>query len=569
MRLIAFFFLFCCLTQAQPAKLYLNGRIVTVDSKFSVAQAMVLRNDRIAGVGTTLAMTRLAGSGAERIDLKGKTVLPGLMDTHVHAGGASLYEFDHMVPDMETLADVLAYIKGRAAQAKSGEWIRVSQVFITRIREQRFPTRAELDRIAPNNPVYFSTGPDASLNSQALRLSGIDKNFEIKDGLPGRIERDNNGEPTGIIRSCARFVKYESNLRTPTAAEKQARLKQLLADYNSVGLTSIADRNTSDEEVEVFRQLHNKGELTCRAFLTYAVDAQLPFAEIDAIIAKAAKDPLHGYNNMLWLRGVKLFLDGGMLTGSAFMLKPWGVSKVYSIDDPRYQGMKYIQADKLYQIARVALKNGFQITAHSVGDGAVTALVDAYDRINEHDFVLREMRPAVTHSNFMTVEAIAKMKRMGVVADLQPAWLWLDGATLLKQFGGERMKYFQPYKTLFEQGVMVGGGSDHMQKIGSFRSINPYNPFLAMWIVLTRHSRWMEGPLHAEQNVSREQAIRLYTTNNAYLMFQEKEKGSLEAGKLADFIVLDRDILTCPLDQVKDVQVEETYLGGKRVYKRQ
>ncbi len=569
MRTIGFFILSCCLIQAQPAKLLFNGNIVTVDAKFDVAQAMVVRKDRISGVGTTAAMTRLAGREAERIDLKGKTVLPGLMDTHVHAGGASLYEFDHTVPDMETMADVLAYMKSRAAQAKAGEWIRVSQVFITRIREQRFPTRAELDQIAPNNPVYFSTGPDASLNSQALRLSGIDKSFEIKDGLPGRIERNNNGEPTGIIRNCSRFVKYQSNLRTPTQAEKQARLKQLLADYNSVGLTSVADRNTSDDEVEVFRQLHGKGELTCRAFLTYAVDAQLPFTEIETLISKAAKDPLHTYDNMLWLRGVKLFLDGGMLTGSAFMLKPWGVSKVYSIDDPQYQGMKYIQADKLYQIARTALKNGFQITAHSVGDGAVTALVDAYDRINEHDFALREMRPAVTHSNFMTPEVIAKMKRIGVVADLQPAWLWLDGATLLKQFGDERMKYFQPYKTLFEQGVKVGGGSDHMQKIGSFRSINPYNPFLAMWITLTRQPRWMEGALHPEQSISREQAIQLYTINNAYLMFQEKEKGSLEAGKLADFIILDRDILTCPLDQVKNIQVEETYLGGKRVYKRQ
>ncbi len=569
MRLICFLVLFCSLGQSQSTLLLFNGKIVTVDAKFSVAPAMVVRADRVAAVGPMADMTRLAGPRAQRIDLKGKTVLPGLMDSHVHAGGASLYEFDHTVPDMETLADVLGYIKGRVAQAKEGEWIRVSQVFITRIREQRFPTRAELDRIAPKNPIYFSTGPDASLNSLALRLSGIDKAFEIKDGLPGRIERDATGEPTGIIRNCARFVKYQPKLRVPTSAEKQARLKQLLADYNSVGLTSVADRNTSDDEVEVFRQLYGKGELTCRAFLTYAVDAQLPFTEIDTLISKAAKNPLHAYNNMLWLRGVKLFLDGGMLTGSAFMLKPWGVSKVYSIDDPQYQGMKYIQADKLYQIARTALKQGFQITAHSVGDGAVTALVDAYERINEHDFALREMRPAVTHSNFMTPEAMTKMKNMGVVADLQPAWLWLDGATLLKQFGEERMKYFQPYKTLFEQGVMVGGGSDHMQKVGSFRSINPYNPFVGMWIALTRQPRWMGSPLHPEQNISREQAIKLYTINNAYLMFQEREKGSLEAGKLADFIVLDRDILTCPLGQVKNIQVEETYLGGKLVYKRQ
>ena len=247
------------------------------------------------------------------------------------------------------------------------------------------------------------------------------------------------------------------------------------------------------------------------------------------------------------------------------MNEPWGVSKVYSIEDPAYRGMRYIAADKLYQIARMALKNDFQITAHSVGDGAVTALVDAYERINEHDFVLRDKRPAVTHSNFMTVEAIAKMKRIGIVADLQPAWLWLDGATLLKQFGDARLTYFQPYKSLIEAGVIAGGGSDHMQKIGSFRSINPYNPFLGMWITLTRSPRWMQGKLHPEQIITREQAIRLYTINNAHLMFQEKEKGSLEVGKLADFIVLDRNILTCPVDDVQKIKVEQTFLGGKRL----
>jgi len=154
------------------------------------------------------------------------------------------------------------------------------------------------------------------------------------------------------------------------------------------------------------------------------------------------------------------------------------------------------------------------------------------------------------------------------VLDLQPVWLWLDGATLRKQFGDERLTYFQPYKTLFENGVMVGGGSDHMQKIGSLRSINPYNPFLGMWITLTRQPRWTDQPLHPEQRISREQAIRLYTINNAYLTFEEKEKGSLEKGKLADLIVLDRDILTCPVNDVRNIQVAQAYLGGKLVYQR-
>ena len=153
------------------------------------------------------------------------------------------------------------------------------------------------------------------------------------------------------------------------------------------------------------------------------------------------------------------------------------------------------------------------------------------------------------------------------MADLQPAWLYLDGVTLLKQFGDKRLTYFHPYRTLFDRGVAAGGGSDHMQKLGSLRSINPYNPFLGMWIVLARQPRWTDKPLHPEHRLTREEAVRLYTINNAYLTFEEREKGSLEAGKLADFIVLDRDILACPLDEVKDARVRETWLGGKQVYK--
>ena len=543
-----------------------NGKIVTVQDNFEIAQAVAVKGDRIVGVGSDNEVRKLASSATRSIDLRGKTVLPGLMDSHVHSTGASMYEFDHTVPEMETIEDVLAYVQSRADVLDDGDWIRIRQVFITRLRDQRYPTREELDRVAPKNPVYFSTGPDASLNSLALKLSGIDKNFRITDGKPGRIERDpKTGEPTGIIRSAGRFVAYKSSEKSASREDRLRRLKELLADYNKVGLTSVADRNANDNSVELYRELKERNELTCRVFLSLSVSAQDSLEEIEARIRKAASSALHEYDNMLWLRGIKTFLDGGMLTGSAYMLKPWGVSKVYSIDDPEYRGMRYIEPGKLFQIAKLALEHKLQPTAHSVGDGAVHALIDAYEEIN-NSFPVREGRPCITHCNFMTPEAIDRMARLGIVADLQPAWLERDGATLTKHFGDARLDFFQPYKSLFAKNVVVGGGSDHMQKIGGQRSINPYNPFFGMWITLTRQPRWTDKVLHPEQRITREQAIRLYTINNAYLMFQEKEKGSLEKGKLADLIVLDRDILTCPIEQVKSIQVEQTYLGGKLVY---
>jgi len=546
-----------------------NGQIVTVDKDFSIAEAVAVQGDSIVASGSSDEIRALAGDGAREIDLDGRTVLPGLIDSHLHAFASALYEFDHPVPDMETIGDVLDYVRARAEVLDDGDWITVSQVFITRLREQRYPTRKELDDAAPRNPVVFRTGPDASLNSLALELSGIDRNFKITDGQPGRVERDPaTGEPTGILRQCSRFIKYVPSTQSPTDQDRKSRLQELIQDYNSVGITSIVDGDTSDEELELFRQLRAEEGLDCRVFMALSVNAQDDMNAITERIEKAALDPLHQYDDKLWLRGIKSYLDGGMLTGSAYMNKPWGVSTIYSIDDPEYRGMRYIEPDKLYQIMKTALANGFQFTAHSVGDGAVDAFIDAAERIDQGDFPVSDRRPCLTHANFQSPEAINRMKRLGVVANMQPAWLRMDGATLMKHFGPDRTAYFQPYKALFEAGVTVGGGSDHMQKIGSFRSINPYNPFLGIWTTITRRPRWTEEPFHPEQDITREQAIRLYTINNAFLTFEEDRKGSLEPGKLADLIILDRDILRCPVDEIPEIQVEETFLGGRSIYRR-
>src|SRR5437879_5420613 len=180
-----------------------------------------------------------------------------------------------------------------------------------------------------------------------------------------------------------------------------------------------------------------------------------------------------------------------MLTGSAYMREPWGVSDIYAITDPAYRGVLFIPRERLLPIVRTTIESGLQFTAHSVGDGAVHTLLSVYDEINQSTPVA-PVRPCVTHSNFMSREAIDQARRLGDVVDIQPIWLYLDTRTLLKQFGYDRLRYFQPLKSLFDAGVVAGGGSDHMQKIGSLRSINPYNPFLGMATAITRNARWVE-----------------------------------------------------------------------------
>jgi predicted amidohydrolase YtcJ len=223
----------------------------------------------------------------------------------------------------------------------------------------------------------------------------------------------------------------------------------------------------------------------------------------------------------------------------------------------------FIPRERLLPFVRTTLENGLAFTAHSVGDGAVHTLLDVYEELTKAGLPVRETRSSITHSNFMSAEAVEKAARLGVMLDIQPAWLYLDGHTLAKHFGLDRLRYFQPLHTIFAAGVNVGGGSDHMQKIGAWRSVNPYNPFLGMATAVTRRARELDGPLHSEEALTREQALRLYTINNARLLHQEERTGSLEPGKLADLAMLDTDLLTCPDERIAATQVQRTYMSGK------
>lgn len=555
---------------AQEADLILtNGRIITVDAANTVAEAMAVRGERIIRVGTTEDVLETRSSTTEVVDLDGKTVLPGLIDSHTHAAWASVAEFDHPIPEMQSIDDILAYVRDRAEVKSPGEWIVVQQVFLTRIEERRYPTRKELDRAAPNHPVFFRTGPDASLNSLALEHFGIDASYDAPEG--SKVERTADGSPTGILREWKGMVEMPDTGTEPTREQHVQQLKKLVRDYNSVGFTSFADRRTTDNTVPLYRDLRDSGDLTARIALSRYVPEGAPLDSVRRKIKSIAREPLTtGGDSMLRTIGVKIYLDGGMLTGSAYMLEPWGTSDMYAIDDPSYRGLLFVKPDKLESLVRTAISHNLQFTAHAVGSGSVHALMEAYRSVDRSmpTVAIRATRPAVTHANFISEASIEIMKQVGVAVDIQPPWLYKDGATLLSHFGEERMGIFQPLAALFEEGIIVGGGSDHMRKIGSFRAINPYNPFLGMWTTIKRQPEGLDTSTHPEQGLTRMQAIRMYTANNAYLLFQEETTGTLETGKLADFIVIDRNILDCPVGEIKDIQVLETYLSGDQVYDR-
>jgi len=551
-----------------PDLIVYHAKVVTVDANFTIAEALAVKDGRIVAVGSDDAVVATKGPATTLIDLDGRTVLPGLIDSHVHPG-AAMTEFDHDVPEMESIADVLDYVRARAAAVGEGKWVEVSQVFITRLKEQRYPTRAELDEAAPRNPVIFSTGPDAAINTLAMKLSGIDKNFKVSDGGPGFAETDPaTGEPTGVLRGCTRYVKVESAERKPADDDTYRRTIALFKDYNASGLTCVCDRSAEPDAIARYTKMRDAGDLTVRLSVSEHVTTIGPMESIQKHIRSIAASPLRKDDPMLRLIGIKTFLDGGMLTGSAYMLDPWGVSKIYSITDPAYRGVLLIPPQRLLPIARAAAESGLQFTAHSVGDGAVRTLLDTYEQLDRElpPGALRATRPCITHCNFVDPADVKRFAQLGVVADVQPVWLYLDARTLSAQFGYDRLARFQPLHDLFAAGATLGGGSDHMQKIGARRAINAYDPFLGIATAVTRAARWYDRPLHPEESLSREQAIRLYTINNAFLLFREAQVGSLEPGKFADFIVIDTDVLTCPAERIGQTRVLDTYLGGKRVF---
>ena len=338
------------------------------------------------------------------------------------------------------------------------------------------------------------------------------------------MEVDANGEPTGLLRSLSHNVKVPISAKSPTAEDTYRRTVELFHDYNAVGLTTVADRDSSLKQCELYQQMLSKGDLTVRMRASPGIPSMSLWPACEKAVEEVIQHPLTKEDSMLQIIGTKVYLDGGMLTGSSWMIDPWGVSEAYGITDPQYRGVQKIPSERLKQLVEKVTAAGLQFTAHSVGDAAVQLLIDTYEAVDgQNPGTVRAARSSVTHCNFMHPDSIAKAAKLGVCIDLQPIWLHMDGRTLTGHFGEERMARFQPLRACFDQKVIVGGGSDHMQKIGSFRSINPYNPWLGIWTSITRKARKLDKPVHIENALTRQEALRLYTSNNAYLLKAEKK----------------------------------------------
>jgi predicted amidohydrolase YtcJ len=552
----------------EPADLIIHrGKIVTLDAKDRVVQALAVRGERIVALGEDREVLRYKGPKTRVIDAGGRTVLPGLYDSHVHPVGAATSELAEPLPNLKSLADVFAYIRKKTTEVPEGEWIVLRFAFPTRLKEARFPTRAELDQAAPKHPVLYHAGPAGMVNSMALKVSGVTK--DTPNPPAGVVVRDpKTGEPTGMIRNAYSVLKKVPPAVSAKGASRREAVKKLFALYNAHGLTSVADRNADRAALDLYRSLHAKGELTLRVNVARSFNPHGSREEVvRRLEALPGKDGLGGPTGKggIWIRigPIKFFLDGGMLNGTAYMRQPWPKGPTYQVVEDDYRGLLFVEPDQVKMVVGEAVKRGWQVTAHTAGEGAMDVLLDAYDFVNRQRPV-KDLRLCITHANFPSKENLERCQRLGVCADVQPAWLLKDGATLARVLGPKRIRWFQPYRSWLRHTV-IGGGSDHMIKLDPVESVNPWSPWLGMAVTLTRATE--DGPvLEPGERLTRKEALRLYTVNNAYLHHEEKDKGSLQVGKLGDAIVIDRDFLTCPVGDIAGTRVLYTVVGGRVVH---
>ncbi len=552
-----------------PTLIIHRGKIVTVDAKFRIAEALAAKGDRIVAVGDNDAILKLKGPKTQVIDAQGRTVLPGLYDSHVHPTGAAASELTEPLPNLKELKDVFDYVTKKAAETPKGRWIVLRYAFPTRLKEARFPTRQELDAVAPEHPVLYHAGPAGLVNTMGLKVSGISK--DTKNPSNGVIVKDQaTGEPTGMLRNAYGVLKGVPPASKASSTERADAVRKLFGLYNQQGITSIADRNADRGALDLYYSLLKNNELTlrinvARGFSPYGTREEIA-KRLDDLIGKDKRGGPTGTGG-IWIRigPIKFFLDGGMLNGTAYMRQPWPKGDTYQIVEDDYRGLLFVDPEQAKVVVEEATRRKWQVTAHTAGEGAMDVLLDAYEFV-DRVMPIKDMRHCITHANFPSQQNLERCRRLGVCADVQPAWLYKDGATLLNVLGEQRVRWFQPYKSWLEY-TTIGGGSDHMIKLDSLDSTNPWNPWLGITTTLTRKTE--RGPIVTPtETLTREQALRLYTINNAYLHHEEKDKGTLETGKLADLIIIDRDYLTCPVEQIADTRVLTTIVGGRVVYER-
>ena len=533
----------------QPPDLVLyNGKIITVDAAFSIAQAVAIRGDRFVAIGTDDTVRRSAGPATKQIDLGGRTVIPGLMDGHLHnAGGGPGVDLSRVRSMAELLAAVEARTKGAAPGAliiSNSDWHEAQ------LREKRLPHRTDLDRVAPRNPVVLVRGGhEFIINSAAAARWNITRDTPSPRG--GEIGHDANGELNGELVDTARgLVQLPPPPKlTPEAIATQMKL------LNAVGITGIRIPGSfqfgGDQlaAYRMFQQLKAEGRLTLRVNYLMRIFDFSSVEKLRALIASWNVRPDEGDE---WLRigGMKTLVDGGFEGG--LMREPY--AEPYG-QGGKFKGIQVVAPDKYGPVVLELNRLGWRVATHAVGDAAVDEVLDAYEAA-DRERSIKGRRWTIEHFFIARPDHFPRARALEVAISAQDH-LYLAAPSVANYWGRSRAEGVTPMRTFLAQGFLVAGGTDS--------PVIPYNPFWAMYHFITRDTI-SDGVYGAAERITREEALRVYTINNARLTFEENLKGSIEPGKLADLVVLSGDYLTVPEAALQSLKALGTMVGGRFVY---
>ena len=560
--------------QQAPADLVvLNAKVLTVDASNTQAEAVAIRGGTFAAIGTTAAIRQMAGPQTRVIDAGGRTVVPGFIESHVHATGAARGEVSQPFVQLNSIQEIKDWVRARAAQAGPGGWVQLPRVDVTRIKEGRLPAKADLDEAAPNNPtVYtwqYANRNIQILNAAAIKTATISKATVAPKGCTLHFAA--NGEFTGRMENCQSLLHIPE--REVTAPQYLDSLAALMKKYNEVGITSIGERSSNAAGFHDYQKLKAEGRLPLRVRVTIRIGTgDNSEAAIERIITGAGVKYNEGDD---WVRvgPLKIGVDGGALYGTAVMREPYPPSShaLYGITDPKYSGElgrgTGLTAEGVKNYVRVGNRLGWQLSSHVTGDRGVDIVLDAIDAANKEKSML-DKRYNIIHAYFASADTARRAASLGAIVDTQPMWFYKDGDALLKALGPRYMNTFIGVKTWKDNGVTVALNADHMQGFDPVSALNPYHPLLAMQAAITRKTQGGQviGPA---ERISRLDALRMTTINAAYIGFEEKKKGSIEVGKLADLAILTGEFLTVPEDQLMNIKSYMTIVDGKIVYERE
>lgn len=550
------------LSQTPAADLVvLNAKVVTLDPQSRIAQAAAVRGGVFVAVGSGEDVKPHIGMRTRVVDAGGRTIVPGLIDTHVHALGVAATEARQPFQDWNSVAALQAWIRAEAAKKPEGTWIWTPRGYPTRVKERRFPTRAELDAAAPNHPVVVDGAYALTLNTAALKAANITSSTPNPPG--GEIAKDAQGHPTGLLRNTRGFLsrfRPEEDDDVPLDM-----LERVHRNYNEVGITSVMERGANVEGYEAYRQLHEQSRLHVRATITLRVVSDGTPEDTERFI-KSLPVRFGEGDDRLKIGPLKVVADGGILIGTAYMREPYGAKAagLYGVDDRNYRGFLTLPPEKLEAIIRTGHRLGWQMSAHVTGDAGVDVVLKAVEAA-DRDAPIAPKRFTLIHAYFANPETSRRAAKLGVHIDTQPAWYYKDADAIVDALGTERLAPFIGLRTMMEGGVTVAINTDHMYGLDPNRAMNPYNPFLTMYVAVTRKTEGGQviGP---EERVSVEQALRMMTIDAARFSFDEKRKGSIEVGKLGDLVMISDDLLTVPPDRIRDIKALLTVIGGEVVF---